>query len=121
MAERTVIARRAFARGARITSPGEAIPVNTPSAKVALTRDLWVDTGRDVVEVFVEASLDGGTTWQFLCGFKARGGVHTRRDLTVATESAIAFPLPDRSNPNRRVRVRVEAADPITTEVKLDV
>ncbi len=98
----------------RTDTPTISIPDDAKEFKAAVSRDAWLDIGRDVVEVRVELSLDGGQSWQFSHGFTAQGGT-----LTDRPESSITFPLPE--GKERLARVSVERKATLLTALKVSV
>ena len=57
-----------------------------------LTPDIWPNSTTEL-DVKLEISTDNGSTWQFLAGFRAPGGILVRRDGTEATITNINTPI----------------------------
>lgn len=89
---------------------------------VSAARNNWPNSGSDVVSMTMEASLDGGISWQLLVGFTAAGGVVTNPwTHAVQATSDVTVMLPDPTNPNRQVRATVVIFSAINTAVSATV
>lgn len=119
--------RRLFTRGSASSSPVFDIPVGVTKVRLRCSRDSWPDRPgsdpreQEVVRAQIEFSMDGGSTWPFGIGFGAAGGDYFTRTGALAPYSAVAKTLPEPNNPNRRLRVSIEARSAFTSQVDVDL
>ena len=110
--------------GERILGPF-AIPANVKGVHVRNTRIGWPDTGSPVMSVSIDISLDSGVTWiNDFVGWSSHGGAIISEvvkfgDIPGCT--AGRFSIPTTGNHNRRVRIHINIATPITTTFDFEV
>lgn len=109
-----------YQAGARAFGP-VAIPAGVTTISATFTREAWPLTINDtVLQVAVEASVDGGVTYPYGSKSVWFGGVRTQRDGSTATSETItrsSLPLTG----TRLVRATVTVLSPLRTAVTLEV
>jgi len=94
--------------------------VGEDSITFGATRDGWPDTDDDVIECYIDISLDNGQTWlERYAGFTASGGISIGRDGEPIGESVMTVGLPKNGGKKIRVRGEVNFIVPLRSEVKV--
>ncbi len=115
---RTIMPERAFSQGEVFESPPLTVGRLERYSRLRVYRLGWPDTGADVIKVTQLYNSDNGPTWIEFGGFTARGGDYFLKDgslLQFHTFETSAFP--DADNPQRKIKVRIEALAPLSTSV----
>lgn len=88
------------------TIPVTDMQVGQSKITIAADRNNWDDTGSDVISLRFDVSLDGGTNWQLLAGFTAKGGGAGAIDPwgSPITQSTFTMTIPESQNSNRKIR-----------------
>jgi len=99
-----------------------SIPINVSFVNLELTRENWGGAGTKVISFESDLSLNGGLTWipRFLC-FGAHGGIIYDQNSVFISASSASRKIPEPSNPNRRIRVRVINTISLKTAIKVVV
>lgn len=129
MADQLVIPSRNYAAGEREFGPAN-VSQGVTTIKATFTRENWPLTNQTVVlQVGIEASLDGGVTWPYgAYNFNKDtgqggwvGGVRVSgRTGEIITQETVAFMgIPEPENPNRRVRAFTQIVSNLRTAVTL--
>lgn len=101
-----LLKKAAYEPGVYAINQTRPIPGGVKRVCLEFSRDDWPETGGDVIKVDVEVSYDGGSSWQYLMGCTAGGGVLKRPYTNVA----IDIPKPELSDRQLRVAIQTFAA-----------
>jgi len=120
-----IYSRRVFVKG-ETRSGNFSVPVGVTRFRLRLSRDDWPDIDKEgaegeVIYAEIQFSFDGGETWPMGRGIGSHGGQHFTLQGALLPEISTAERVPQRNNPNRRIRVRIRTRKDINSQVNVDL